>query len=156
RVAGSGMGSVQERPGCVAGEHPSRCAVKPVRAVGGLAALGLLAFSDTPRASPMPVVQTITMRATMSRRSRSTPPAAKPEDPPRVGWLGRMLLLSPYWSRSIWHRLARLTLYLVGMYLGVLLMLLVLENWFLFHPDTAQTSWYPPPAGQEVQDVFLP
>ncbi len=91
----------------------------------------------------------------MRRRSRPSLPEPKTAAATKVGWLKWLLLDSPWWTRSVWHRLARLGLYLIGIYLGVLLMLLMLENWFLFHPDTALESWAPPPAGQDVRDVYL-
>ncbi len=50
-------------------------------------------------------------------------------------------------------RLARFLLLLASAYLGVLLMLLALENWFLFHPESASDSWVPPPC--LVDDIEL-
>jgi fermentation-respiration switch protein FrsA (DUF1100 family) len=66
-----------------------------------------------------------------------------------------VLLRSGFWQRSTWHRLGRLTLWLAYCYLGVLLMLLFLENWLLFHPTPASRDWAPPPSGLAVEDVEL-
>jgi fermentation-respiration switch protein FrsA (DUF1100 family) len=40
-------------------------------------------------------------------------------------------------------------------YLGVLIVLLFLENWFLFHPVKYAEDWMAPPAGAKVEDVYL-
>ena len=40
-------------------------------------------------------------------------------------------------------------------YLGVLLLLLSLEDRLLYHPTTAAEAWLPPPAGLPVEDVNL-
>src|SRR4051812_19313717 len=79
-----------------------------------------------------------------------TPEHCRDTTPRRVGLLQRLLLRSPFWTRSIWHRLTRMTLLT---YLGILLMLLALENWFLFHPDSAPLTWMTPPAGAPVEDI---
>jgi fermentation-respiration switch protein FrsA (DUF1100 family) len=86
---------------------------------------------------------------------RPAAPDQGPDVPPRVGLLGRLMLLSPYWTRTVWHRLVRLSLYLIFAYLGVTVMLLALENWFLFHPEPALASWDRPPSGLEVEDVHM-
>ncbi len=54
------------------------------------------------------------------------------------------------WKR----RLARLMLGVVACYLGVILLLLWLENWLLYHPARYTDSWQAPPPGQ-VEDVAL-
>jgi fermentation-respiration switch protein FrsA (DUF1100 family) len=51
------------------------------------------------------------------------------------------------------HRLLRAVVALSYAYLGVLLVLLSLENRFLFHPTTAAESWEAPPPGLAVEDV---
>jgi fermentation-respiration switch protein FrsA (DUF1100 family) len=53
-----------------------------------------------------------------------------------------------------WWPFVRKRLYLYGgLYLGVLLVLLWLENWFLFHPTTAAQDWVAPPGDLVVEDV---
>jgi fermentation-respiration switch protein FrsA (DUF1100 family) len=52
------------------------------------------------------------------------------------------------------HPIARLLGGAIFCYLGVLLVLLFLENWLLFHPWRATEYWLPPP-NSRVQDVFL-
>jgi uncharacterized protein len=52
------------------------------------------------------------------------------------------------------RRLVRLGALAACTYLGVLLVLLFLENTLVFHPYTAEQSWSAPP-GPEVQDVWL-
>src|SRR5436190_7397734 len=54
---------------------------------------------------------------------------------------------------STWRRrFRRWTIQLVVCYLGVLVLLLSLENWFLFHPAPAD-HWDPPPSEIRAQDV---
>src|SRR5205823_8433522 len=56
--------------------------------------------------------------------------------------------------RRWWHRSLRLAgLGMVG-YCGVIVVLLLLENWLLFHPTQAAQDWQGPPNAQ-VQDVVL-
>jgi fermentation-respiration switch protein FrsA (DUF1100 family) len=52
------------------------------------------------------------------------------------------------------HRIAGLLGGAILCFLGVLLVLLLLENWLLFHPLRATEYWLPPP-NSRVQDVFL-
>jgi fermentation-respiration switch protein FrsA (DUF1100 family) len=47
-----------------------------------------------------------------------------------------------------------LVLLLFG-YLGIVLVLVLLEDHFLFHPIRAEEGWWPPPDGLDVQDVQL-
>jgi fermentation-respiration switch protein FrsA (DUF1100 family) len=54
--------------------------------------------------------------------------------------------------RSWKHRTARLVGGAMLCYLGVLLVLLCVENWLLFHPLRASQYWLPPPNAR-VQDV---
>jgi fermentation-respiration switch protein FrsA (DUF1100 family) len=61
----------------------------------------------------------------------------------------------PFWERSPGRRLLRLGVFALYCYLGVLVVLLSLENWFLFHPTKASAEWLPPPAGLDVRDVEL-
>jgi fermentation-respiration switch protein FrsA (DUF1100 family) len=61
----------------------------------------------------------------------------------------------PFWERSRGRRCGRLVVWALYCYLGVLVVLLALENWFLFHPTKASADWLPPPAGLDVRDVEL-
>jgi len=65
------------------------------------------------------------------------------------------LLRSPFWKRSAWHRAGRQLLGFAYVYLGVLIVLLALENYFLFHPLPHTEDWLPPPAGLHVEDIEL-
>lgn len=56
---------------------------------------------------------------------------------------------------SIWFRIKRTLLALVLAYVGVLILLLWLENWFLFHPSSVAEEWVSPPAELRVEDVEL-
>ena len=38
---------------------------------------------------------------------------------------------------------------------GLLVLLLLIENWFLYHPTTADQDWGPPPPGLDPEDVEL-
>ncbi len=58
-------------------------------------------------------------------------------------------------SPSLGLRLGRLVLLLVYTFGGLLVVLLLLENWFLFHPTPYAVHWIPPPAGLDPQDVEL-
>jgi fermentation-respiration switch protein FrsA (DUF1100 family) len=60
-----------------------------------------------------------------------------------------------FWDRSWKRRMARRVVFGAYGYVGVLLVLLALENWFLFHPSPAAGSWEPPPDGMPVEDVRL-
>jgi hypothetical protein len=54
-----------------------------------------------------------------------------------------------------WRRRAfRIVLYAALAYLGVIVLLLALENALVFHPVRAEQDWLPPPNGQ-VQDLAL-
>jgi fermentation-respiration switch protein FrsA (DUF1100 family) len=75
----------------------------------------------------------------------------------RVGNVLSVLALRrpEFWERSRWHRLGRLGLLFAYCYLGVLIVLLFLENRLLFRPDKADEWWANPPAGLVVRDVDL-
>jgi fermentation-respiration switch protein FrsA (DUF1100 family) len=66
-----------------------------------------------------------------------------------------LALRSAFWRRSWRHRLASRIAFLAYLYLGVLLVLLALENRFIFVPATAARDWQPPPADLNIQDVEL-
>lgn len=61
----------------------------------------------------------------------------------------------PFWRRSWKHRLCRHLLGAVYCYLGVLLVLLCLENKLLFRGTAASQGWSDPPPGVTVEDVEL-
>ena len=65
------------------------------------------------------------------------------------------LLLAPFWRRTWMHRLGRLAMVGVYIYLGALAALLILEDHFLYHATPAAEIWLPPPAGARVEDVAL-
>src|SRR5438067_5486653 len=56
----------------------------------------------------------------------------------------------PWWK----YRVTRLLTGGILCYLGVLVVMLWLENWLLFHPLRASQYWLPPPNAR-VQDVEL-
>ncbi len=60
-----------------------------------------------------------------------------------------------FWERSRASRLLRPVAFAGYCYLGVLVVLLWLENWLLFHPTPAARYWLPPPTGLVVEDVAL-
>jgi pimeloyl-ACP methyl ester carboxylesterase len=66
------------------------------------------------------------------------------------------LRTAPFWRRSWKHRACRLLLGGVYCYLGVLLVLLCLENRLLYRGTSASESWTEPPEGITVEDVDLP
>lgn len=57
----------------------------------------------------------------------------------------------PTWRR----RLTRIIVRWGAFYLGVLAVLMLLENRLVFHPARAESSWVPPPANCVVGDVWL-
>jgi fermentation-respiration switch protein FrsA (DUF1100 family) len=58
-------------------------------------------------------------------------------------------------SRPPWKKfLTRSCLMLSGSYVGILVVLLALEDWMLYRPS-GSAEWYPPPADVQVQDVDL-
>jgi fermentation-respiration switch protein FrsA (DUF1100 family) len=61
----------------------------------------------------------------------------------------------PFWERSRPRRAARTLAFGAYCYLGVLIVLLSLENRFLYHPCPASLDWLDPPAGLSVRDVEL-
>jgi fermentation-respiration switch protein FrsA (DUF1100 family) len=69
--------------------------------------------------------------------------------------LSFLALGAPFWRRSWKHRVGRTAVFGCYCYVGVLLVLLALENWFLFHPYSAKDAWDPPPPGLAVEDVAL-
>jgi fermentation-respiration switch protein FrsA (DUF1100 family) len=54
---------------------------------------------------------------------------------------------------SPWKSLGRILLLLVYTIGGLLVVLLLLENWFLFHPTPHMVHWVAPPRGLNPQDV---
>jgi uncharacterized protein len=80
----------------------------------------------------------------------------KPEAERRWWWaLGVLLPWAPWWRRSWKHRVARSAIILLFGYGGVLLVLLALENFFLYPALSASASWEKPPVGLPVEDVWL-
>jgi acetyl esterase/lipase len=68
--------------------------------------------------------------------------------------VGILTLGSDFWRRSWKHRVGRTGLFAVYLYVGILLFLLSLEDYFLYHPTSA-ADWAPPPPGISVQDVKM-
>src|SRR5689334_22579914 len=64
-------------------------------------------------------------------------------------------LRAAYWRQSRRRRAARLLLFTAYLYVGILLVLLGLENRFLFYPTPAAVDWDDPPPGLTVEDVDL-
>jgi fermentation-respiration switch protein FrsA (DUF1100 family) len=62
---------------------------------------------------------------------------------------------TPAPKRTWWAAIRRRLYVYGGIYLGVLLVLLWLENWFLYRPTTFAEAWQEPPAGLVVEDVTL-
>lgn len=60
----------------------------------------------------------------------------------------------PFWTRSGWRRLGRFGAFACYTYLGVLLVLLALENHFLF-PAASREQWFAPPGELHAIDVEL-
>jgi len=60
---------------------------------------------------------------------------------------------SPRLQRTLRRRLVRLLVLFVLGYAGITIVLLFLENWFIFRPATAREFWEAPAAG--VQEVWL-
>jgi fermentation-respiration switch protein FrsA (DUF1100 family) len=61
---------------------------------------------------------------------------------------------SPFWRRSWKHRLARYCLTFAFCYLGVVALLMLLENWLLYHPAGADI-WEPAPPQLHAVDLAL-
>jgi fermentation-respiration switch protein FrsA (DUF1100 family) len=61
----------------------------------------------------------------------------------------------PFWGRSRWRRAARVGAFACYAYVGVLLVLLALENRMLFPLSTAAQEWYAPPPELNMRDVAL-
>ncbi len=59
------------------------------------------------------------------------------------------------WYRVLWRGVRRPLAWFVGLYVGFCVVLLALENWFLFQGVKAATAWVAPPAGLPVEDVEL-
>jgi hypothetical protein len=72
-------------------------------------------------------------------------------------YLFRLLLLrgGPTAPKSWPYRIGRFLVLLSYTYLGLLVILLFLENRFLYHPATAAEYWEAPPAGIAVHDVEM-
>ncbi len=94
----------------------------------------------------------------MEQTTRATPTTTAPR-PSRLRSLGAAAAVrrrvSPVWRGSWLHRLGRFGALTVYAYLGVLLLLLALENRLVYCPTTAAEVWLPPPAGVRVEDVEL-
>ena len=74
----------------------------------------------------------------------------------RFRWLLSLLvLLSPFWALSLKNGLLKGLVLLAYGYLGILILLLFMENWLLYHPGRDTQSWMKPPAGLQVDDVQL-
>ena len=72
----------------------------------------------------------------------------------RVGAAAALLLLvAPFWRRSWLHRLGRLGVFAGYAYLAALILLLAMEDRFLYHPTSVAEAWLPPPVGVHVEDV---
>jgi pimeloyl-ACP methyl ester carboxylesterase len=61
----------------------------------------------------------------------------------------------PFWVGSWWRRCARMVAGAAWAYVGVLIVLLALENRLLFPGATFGREWYDPPPGLVVEDVEL-
>ena len=69
--------------------------------------------------------------------------------------LAFLALRAPFWERSLKHRFGRMLLCLAYGYVGILVVLLWLENWLLFQASNSSDSWSPPPAGVSIADMWL-
>jgi fermentation-respiration switch protein FrsA (DUF1100 family) len=69
--------------------------------------------------------------------------------------LSVLALRAPLWKRSRGWQVGRSVALASYAYLGVLVVLLALENRFLFHPLTAAEDWEGPPPGLAIEDVEL-
>jgi uncharacterized protein len=61
----------------------------------------------------------------------------------------------PFWQRSRFRRVCRLAAFPAYGYVGIFLVLLALEDSFLYRPVPAWHDWSAPPAGLTVEDVFF-
>jgi pimeloyl-ACP methyl ester carboxylesterase len=68
--------------------------------------------------------------------------------------LGFLLLRRPFWERSFLRRVVRLGIYAVYIYVGIVLILLALEDHLLYLPAGPE-RWFDPPAGLAVEDVSI-
>jgi uncharacterized protein len=75
----------------------------------------------------------------------------------RFSYLFHLLLLrgGPTAPKSWTYHLARVLVLFAYLYLGVLVLLLFLENRLLFHPLPAAQEWDAPPAGLAIRDVEM-
>src|SRR5712692_7966148 len=53
------------------------------------------------------------------------------------------------------RRLLRSVMWIGGCYLGVIIVLLLLENALVYHPCPASADWLSPPTGSEPADVWV-
>jgi hypothetical protein len=60
----------------------------------------------------------------------------------------------PFWMQSPSRRFLRLVAFGAYTYAGVLIVLLALENYFLF-PTSSAKDWFPPPSSANMQDIEL-
>jgi fermentation-respiration switch protein FrsA (DUF1100 family) len=75
----------------------------------------------------------------------------------RIGGALAVLALRdvPFWKRSRFRKVCRVFAFAAYTYIGVLVVLLALENFLLFHPTAAARDWAPPPPELTVEDVDL-
>jgi uncharacterized protein len=69
--------------------------------------------------------------------------------------LAWFFLFTPFWRCSFRHQLGRMFLWLAYAYVGLSITLLIMENWLLFTPLSAQRNWMSPPRELGVEDVAL-
>jgi fermentation-respiration switch protein FrsA (DUF1100 family) len=72
-----------------------------------------------------------------------------------INCLSTLTLRSPFWRRSWKHRAGRLGLYAAFLYVGIALVLLALEDWFLYRASRKSDYWLDPPRELAVEDVAL-
>jgi fermentation-respiration switch protein FrsA (DUF1100 family) len=65
-----------------------------------------------------------------------------------------LTLRAPFWRRSWKHRSGRVLLFGGYLYVGVMLLLMALEDFLLYHPAGPE-PWASPPEGVVVEDVWL-
>ena len=77
--------------------------------------------------------------------------SATEEKPAGSAWAEFLTML----GQSPGRRMLRFLLVFGIAYLVVLVLLLLLENKFLYHPYRDSDSWMPPPPGMRVEDIWL-
>ncbi|MBI3821763.1 MAG: alpha/beta hydrolase [Planctomycetes bacterium] len=64
--------------------------------------------------------------------------------------------MSTYWPSRVWSNpWLRSAAFLALGYVGLVSMLLFLENLLVYQPTTAERHWQPPPADEGIQDVYV-